>query len=276
MPLLSRRCCALVRLALGLAVLVLAPLAVASAAQEQRLLFIGNSLVYTGNLPAVLDALAAANGQRLHSEMLVKAGATLQQRVADGSARAVVERGHYDRLVLQERGGELAGDRDGARVRQSEAAHAALASLARANAASVLLLGTYQDDVRAAERLQRAEASLARRLRLRHVPVALPLLRVRAAAPQGAWLAEDGLHPGADLTLLEAVLLYREIYRAWPAAVGFRVPAPLYAPQTRFDPPRLASDYALQREPAAPSREVSAADMAAVLALLAAPSAGRN
>ena len=55
MPLLSRRCCALVRLALGLAVLVLAPLAVASAAQEQRLLFIGNSLVYTGNLPAEIE-----------------------------------------------------------------------------------------------------------------------------------------------------------------------------------------------------------------------------
>lgn len=276
MPLPPRRRRLLARLVLGVAALVLAPLAAAAEARELQLLFVGNSLVYTGNLPAVLDALAAANGRHLHSEMLVKAGASLQQRVADGSARAVVERGHYDRLVLQERGGELAGERDGARVRRSEAAHETLAALARAHGADVLLLGTYQDDARMAERLQRAEASLARRLRLHHVPVAAWLLRARAQAPQRSWLAEDGLHPGPDLTLLEAVLLYRELYRAWPAAVGFRVQAPLYAPQTRFDPPRLASDYALQREPAAPSRDVGAADVAAVLALLAPPSARRD
>jgi len=50
------------------------------------LLFVGNSLTYVGNLPAVLDALAAANGRTIASDMLVSGGATLSERVADGSA----------------------------------------------------------------------------------------------------------------------------------------------------------------------------------------------
>ena len=53
----------------------------------QRVLFVGNSLTYVGNLPATFAALANANDQRVHSAMIVQGGATLEQRVADGSVR---------------------------------------------------------------------------------------------------------------------------------------------------------------------------------------------
>ncbi len=48
---------------------------VSAAAPKQpvHVLFVGNSLTYVGNLPAVLEALATDNGKSLQADMLVKA-----------------------------------------------------------------------------------------------------------------------------------------------------------------------------------------------------------
>ena len=58
-----------------------------------RLLFVGNSLVYVGNLPAVFDALARRNGRSVQSDMLVKGGATLSDRLEDGSVESALGEG---------------------------------------------------------------------------------------------------------------------------------------------------------------------------------------
>ena len=73
-----------------LALLVAMFLAISCAAPERasppdRVLFVGNSLTYVGNVPAVFSALAEANGTPMPSDMIVKGGATLSERVADGS-----------------------------------------------------------------------------------------------------------------------------------------------------------------------------------------------
>ncbi|HET6913028.1 MAG TPA: hypothetical protein VFH71_06760 [Rhodanobacteraceae bacterium] len=59
-----------------------------------RILFVGNSLTYVGNLPAVLDALATANGRRVQSDMIVKGGATLTQWLARGSVQKALNARH--------------------------------------------------------------------------------------------------------------------------------------------------------------------------------------
>lgn len=64
------------------------PAGATQPAAPQRVLFVGNSLTYVGNLPATFAALANANDQRVHSAMIVQGGATLEQRVADGSVVA--------------------------------------------------------------------------------------------------------------------------------------------------------------------------------------------
>jgi 3-polyprenyl-4-hydroxybenzoate decarboxylase len=53
--------------------------------QVDRVLFVGNSLTYVGNLPAVFEALSNANGMPVASDMIVQGGATLAQRLDDGS-----------------------------------------------------------------------------------------------------------------------------------------------------------------------------------------------
>ena len=57
---------------------------------EQRVLFVGNSQLYVGNMPAVFAALASANGHPVASDMIVRGGASLADRVADGSIAAAL------------------------------------------------------------------------------------------------------------------------------------------------------------------------------------------
>lgn len=59
-----------------------------------RILFVGNSLTYVGNLPAVLQHLATANHKLMEVDMIVKGGATLTERVADGSVERALQAKH--------------------------------------------------------------------------------------------------------------------------------------------------------------------------------------
>ena len=65
-----------VRYSLILAALLACFCTVARAADEKPLhiLFVGNSLTYVGNLPAVLESLASSNGKSLQAGMIVKGG----------------------------------------------------------------------------------------------------------------------------------------------------------------------------------------------------------
>lgn len=84
--------------------------AIADAAVPKpvQVLFVGNSLTYVGNLPAVLEALAADNGKSLQADMLVKGGATLTQWLESGAVQRALQARHYDYVVLQERGNDFA------------------------------------------------------------------------------------------------------------------------------------------------------------------------
>lgn len=237
---------------LVLALVLLASLVIAacgtapSAPAPIRVLFVGNSLVYTANLPAVLDALGEANGRAIHGEMLVRGGATLQQRVEDGALDVVLGKASYDYVVLQERGGGLiCGDAASCETaRVSAEALQALAATARAHGARPLSLGTYQPMPRASDALLVGEAGAAAAASVPLVPVSALYGQAVATHPQLQWHDPDGMHPGPQLQLLQAVLLYRQITGEYPDATGFTVSAPMYPPRARFFPPLLASEKA--------------------------------
>ena len=239
----------------------------ASAPDPTRILFVGNSLVYTSNLPAVLDALGEANGQPIHSEMLVKGGATLRHRVEDGSVIAALEKGQYDYVVLQERGGDLVC----ADVRSCESASASmqalqsLAATAREHGATPLFLGTYQRLPSVSDRLLAGEAQAATAASVPLIPVSALYAQAIASHPDLPWHDPDGAHPGPQLQLLKAVLLYRELFGEYPGAAGFTVTAPMYTPRAKFFPPLLASEKAVVKgEPATRHEYLSAAVAIAV------------
>lgn len=194
----------------------------------QRVLFVGNSLTYVGNLPAVYSELAVDNGNVVSSDMIVRGGATLSERVADGSVARALESSRYTTVVLQERGGDLMCAFGPDSCIDSRAAIKALAAVAREHGANAILLGTYQADPRASQHLVEKETAATAEAGIAYVEVSETLQRLRQDAPDMAWFAEDGMHPGPDLTLLNAMLVHQALHGALPMADALTVDAPIY------------------------------------------------
>ena len=195
----------------------------------------------------------------------------------DGSVAGLLQREHFDYVVLQERGGDVLCFQPGA-CEASERAHVALGELAHAHGAVPIVLGTYQtlpDASRAlvdAERplpaasraLVDAERNLATKLAARFVPVSEGFRCARAAAPALDWYAADGMHPGHDLTLLVATRLYLAIFGVMPQAHALTVSAPMYGPDARFDGSRPAAVQSVRAPDGA--HRYDAARVAAIIA----------
>ena len=212
-----------------LLLLSLLPACMSAFATEpaQRILFVGNSLTYVGNLPATFAAMANANGHRVHGAMLVQGGATLEQRVADGSVRRALADYRPTVLVLQERGGDLMCLPDEHACTSSRQAIRTLAQAGRAAGAQVLLLGSYQSLPAASAAIVEGERDAATRAGIAYVEISETLRRLSGEAGSLAWHEADGMHPGPALTLLDAVQLYRSLFGASPVR-GFDVAAPIY------------------------------------------------
>lgn len=193
-----------------------------------NLLFVGNSLTYVGNIPAVFAELSADNGRPVSSDMIVQGGATLTQRVSDGSVARALEQKKYSVLVLQERGGDLMCSFGPDSCIESRNAVHTLAGLAKAKGITVVLLGTYQADPSASRSLVDSESSAAAEAKISYINVSEALQRLRLNAPELAWFASDGMHPGKDLALLNAILLHKAIHGSLPEPQSLIVSAPIY------------------------------------------------
>ena len=67
-----------------------------------RVLFLGNSLTYSNDLPGIVQALAKARGQEFHVDSITSGGANLEDLWDDGSALDAIARGKWNVVVLQQ------------------------------------------------------------------------------------------------------------------------------------------------------------------------------
>lgn len=212
--------------------------------KPDRVLFVGNSLTYVGNVPAVFSALAAANGHAVSSDMIVEAGATLSERVADGTVARALKEHEYTALVLQERGGDLICPFGPDACARSRQAIGTLAQLARRQGLTVVLLGTYQTLPVASRELSRQERSAASDADIAYIDVSERLQRLGKAFPALTWFDTDGMHPGKDLALLDAVLIYKQLFGAFPDVKPVAVKAPIYSSASGLTAALRAADAA--------------------------------
>ena len=204
------------------------------APQPTKALFVGNSLIYVGNLPATYAALSTANGHPLQAQMIVKGGALLDQRLADGSVQRALSEHRPQLLILQEQGGALLCWPDESACAKSQAAIKALAKAGSDAGARVLLLGSYQSQPAASARLIAKETAAAEQAGIPYVAISEALRTASATAPDLQWYDADGMHPGPALTLLDAIQIYRAIHGRLPEH-GFSVEAPIYLPKSGLD-----------------------------------------
>jgi hypothetical protein len=231
-----------------------------------RVLFVGNSLTYVGNLPAVLQSLARANGKTLRTDMLVRGGATLTQWLDAGDVPRALAASHYDDVVLQERGFDFACGFGPQVCKDARHALQALAAIVRKAGAEPILLGTYQVAPDASQAIVAAESKAARTDRMPYVAVSALLNQGRRKFPYVDWFARGG-HPGHDLVLLEAVLLYRQLYGGLPRAGALEVRAPMFVPGSKFAAAAPVSLPLLPMIPLAGGYDYSRTDLANAIGL---------
>ncbi|MCQ4166350.1 hypothetical protein [Tahibacter harae] len=201
-----------------------------------QVLFAGNSVIYTNNLPAIFVELAAAQdgGGACRADLIARGGATLSELEED-IARQLAS-GTYSALVLQEKGGSDlcvldTQERASAACQRLIASHVRLAEAARAHNVRVLYLGTYQFVPEASQALVNAERELAYRMGARHIPLSERLRAARGQQPALPWLHADGSHPGLAASVLMAALVHKELAGSLPPSAALCSRIALYAPE---------------------------------------------
>lgn len=179
-----------------------------------RVLFVGNSLTATNDLPATVRALAAEAGrQPVETRMVAPGGVSLEEHWRSTGARQALEEGPWDAVVLQQGPSTLPGSRAHLRTWTQR-----WADDARAHGARPALLGAWPE----AERRDAFPAAIDS-----HAAAAMAsettLLPV-AAAWRAAWKRDsglelygpDGFHPSELGTQLAALVVYAGLTGADP------------------------------------------------------------
>ncbi len=226
----------------GCALVLLASCASISRPTEkvQHILFIGNSVIYTNNLPAVFERIADGqpDATAYEVDMFARGGATLTELSQDPRVPDLLKSGRYDVVVLQEKGGDdlcLVISRDSPDCAALVNSHVSLANLAREHGAKVLYLGTYQLAPGASRALVRAERLLGDQMTAQYVEVSERLQGLRESEPGLPWLHADGGHPGIATTALMGSLIYEALNASAPVPFDLCIGAEMYAPKWKHD-----------------------------------------
>ncbi len=69
---------------------------------DYRILFVGNSLTYTNNLPALVKNKASAEGITIETKMLAKPNYAIVDHWADGNVQNLIKSKQYDYVIIQQ------------------------------------------------------------------------------------------------------------------------------------------------------------------------------
>lgn len=221
----------------------------AAATQPLHVLFVGNSLTYVNNLPALLRAVGASQGTSITTETYAAPGGNLATRWKDGHVADALRDRKFDVVVLQEQGGHLAAcmagmqDQRKAPCAASLRAYTGIAKLAQARGGKVLLFTTWGPDERWQRKLDRSLHMIAKKSDAEVFDAAGALRALRKSDPD-IRLYPDGTHPTTQASLMLALALYRDITGETPAAKDLRITAPLFPLNAAVSP-----DASLESQP---------------------------
>jgi len=192
----------------------------AGTGEGRRVLFIGNSFTYSNDLPAIVEALAAATSQkRFIHESVVSGGYSLEDHWNDGQAMKAIAKGGWELVVMQH--GPSA--RDGRPTLYEYAPR--FAKEIRSIGARPALFMVWPERARLAtdfDRCSETYRTAAERID--------GLLFPGGEAWQEAWkldpklplYASDDLHPSKTGSYLVALVMYEQIYRKSPIGLPSR------------------------------------------------------
>jgi hypothetical protein len=180
-------------------------------ADELRVLFVGNSLTRTNDLPAEVEGLAAATGHELRARAIVFDGFSLEDHWKQGAARTALTSGEWDAVVMQQGPSSLPASRVHLRLWATR-----FAGLARAAGTRPGLLTVWPESYRRAafpavvasyrEAADAADADL--------FPAGEAWRAAWACNRRLRLYGPDGLHPSRLGTYLAALVVYGRLFKA--------------------------------------------------------------
>jgi hypothetical protein len=172
-------------------------------------LFIGNSLTYTNDLPGTLEGIAAGAGDRIRTEMVAGPKLTLMDHlVPGGPAEAAIRRGGWDYVVLQQ---APTGDSS---IRQLLVdAVRRLDVIVRAAGARTALYMVWPPGDRVGEFCETGAAATAAAAAVNGVllPVGVAWQHSLRQHPGLLLYDPDGVHPAPPGTYLAAITIYERL-----------------------------------------------------------------
>ena len=212
-----------------------------------RILFVGNSYTYVNDLPAMIQALAAADGgaRAITVDRVLAGGAQLQWhwtgkgrggKPVRTCARTVIEKGRFDVVVIQEQS-QMPAVAPDVTVKYA----ALLCGAARARGAMPVMFMTWarrgdMKDPRGSGRPPISPAAMQAALASAYIragkagqgdvaPVGLAWAAVRKAAPSLALHSRDGSHPSATGTYLAACVFHAVLTGRSPVGLPAKLTA---------------------------------------------------
>lgn len=176
-----------------------------------RVLFVGNSLTATNDLPAVVTGIARQAGRRLEYRTVAPGGYALEDHWNEGEARAALSSGPWDVIVMQQ--GPSALPESQANLREWATR---FADEARARGVRPALLTVWPESYRRSALTEvitsyrRAAAAAGAEL----LPGGLAWRLAWRCDPQLALYGPDGFHPSRLGTYTAALTVFGRLFRA--------------------------------------------------------------
>jgi hypothetical protein len=197
-----------------------------------QILFIGNSHMYTNNLPSMFTKLANAGGHPVEADMAAKTGYLLEEHVEDPDTLNKINESKWDIVILQENSNipQVPSKRD----EQMYPAARALNRRIRSIGAQTILFMTWADPWAVADgrfddfvdeqaRITAAYRNIAQELDALVAPVGVAFEQsLRQRRDLFLWKDTDYLHASHRGTYLAACVLYALIYRQSPERLPYR------------------------------------------------------
>jgi hypothetical protein len=179
-----------------------------------RVLFVGNSLTATNDLPAAVAAIGKREGRTIETRMVAPGGVNLEDHWTLTGARETLADGHWDAVVLQQ--GPSALPESQANLKEWAERWA---DEIRAAGARPALLTVWPESYRRAYAFGEVIRSYANAATAAHAELFAAGVAWRAAwrrLPRLPLYGPDGFHPSPLGTYLTAVVVYRGLTGSLP------------------------------------------------------------
>jgi len=207
----------------------------ATIAAPIRILFIGNSLTFSNNLPDMFAEVAQSGGHEIEVDQLAPGGWTLADHAQSSKTLEEIKQGNWDFVVLQEQSKlpAIPNQRD----EQMYPAVRLLEEKINESGAEGILFMTwgsrdglpesgYEDFTVLQSQLEAGYLEIGRELEMLIAPVGIAWQSAIEREPNLNLWQMDGIHPNREGTYLSALVFYALIFQESPARLIYSADLP--------------------------------------------------